>query len=424
MTTAAPPQPSATRLPYVIMAICGGAIAFDGYDLVVYGATLAALRAEWGLDATTAGLLGSAPLVGMLLGALAIGSLAARWGRKTVFLATVAWFSVFMLLCAAAPGPAWFAAFRLLAGLGLGGVMPVAAALTTEFAPAHRRNLSYVIMQSGYPVGGVIASLLALVLVEAGGWRTMYLIGGLPLLLILPVAWRLLPESREHLELRARAGVEGASRRPVLEGIRTLFTAGRGRATVLFWAMSFCSLLFVYGINTWLPSLMLEQGHVLSSALGFLLAFNTGAIVGGILGGAAADRWTPRRVVIISFLAGALAVAAFTLVSAEAALLALAAVAGYGAVGTQTLINGWVTRSYPPEARTTGIGWSLGIGRLGGIIGPSLTGIIVAATGGGTAAFLLFAGVGVLGAALATASPRRGVTEESSKRAASAINSR
>ncbi len=402
------PSP-AQKLPFAVMAICGAAIAFDGYDLVVYGATLASLREEWSLDPTTAGLLGSVPLIGMLIGALLIGSLAARWGRKSVLLATVAWFSVFMIASAATPGPELFAVFRFLAGLGLGGVMPVAAALTTEFAPPHRRNLSYVIMQSGYPVGGVLASLLAIALVPHGGWRTMYLIGGLPLILILPLAWKFLPESQEYLALRSTRTKKGA----VLDGIRTLFSQRfRTRTrTLLFWAMSFCSLLFVYGINTWLPALMLDAGHVLSSALSFLLAFNAGAIIGGILGGWAADRWTPRRVVIVSFLAGAIAVGAFSLVSAEALLLTLAAIAGYGAVGTQTLINGWVTRAYPPEARTTGIGWSLGIGRLGGITGPVLTGAIVAATGGGSAAFWLFAGVGVIGAVLAAASPRGNASE-------------
>lgn len=107
--------------------------------------------------------------------------------------------------------------------------------------------------------------------------------------------------------------------------------------------------------------------------------------------------------VTASFLVGALAVLAFSGADGTALLLVLAAVAGYGAVATQTLINGWVTRSYPAQARTTGVGWSLGIGRIGGIVGPSVTGWIVSATSGGTAAFLLFAAVGVVGALVAGA---------------------
>ncbi|MGO1286159.1 MAG: MFS transporter [Brachybacterium sp.] len=420
-------------MPYAVMAICGGAIAFDGYDLVVYGATLSSLREEWNLDPATAGLLGSVPLIGMLLGAMLVGSAAARFGRRTMFLATVAFFSALMAITAAASGPELFALLRFFAGLGLGGVMPLAAALTTEFAPPGRRNLSYVIMQSGYPVGGVVASVLAMALLPVTDWRIMYLLGALPLILILPFAWRLLPESEEYLDARRggsaavatrkdrsgdgpASGVRTASedsestpsdarstgRSPVLAGIAALFAPGYKSATVLFWTMSFCSLLFVYGINTWLPTLMLDAGYALSSSLRFLLAFNAGAIVGGIAGGWAADRWTPKRVVVVSFVLGAAAVLGFTSVPAEALLLVLAAIAGYGAVGTQTLINGWVTRSYPPHARTTGIGWSLGVGRLGGITGPTVTGLIVAATGAGAGAFWLFAAVGVIGAALAS----------------------
>ncbi|MGO3481697.1 MFS transporter, partial [Corynebacterium variabile] len=140
-----------------------------------------------------------------------------------------------------------------------------------------------------------------------------------------------------------------------------------------------------------------------SSSLNFLLCFNLGAIVGGIAAGWAADRWGSKIVVTASFLVGALAVLAFSGADGTALLLVLAAVAGYGAVATQTLINGWVTRSYPAQARTTGVGWSLGIGRIGGIVGPSVTGWIVSATSGGTAAFLLFAAVGVVGALVAGA---------------------
>ena len=292
---------------------------------MVYGATLSSLREEWNLDPATAGLLGSVPLIGMLLGAMLVGSAAARFGRRTMFLATVAFFSALMAITAAASGPELFALLRFFAGLGLGGVMPLAAALTTEFAPPGRRNLSYVIMQSGYPVGGVVASVLAMALLPVTDWRIMYLLGALPLILILPFAWRLLPESEEYLDARRggsaavatrkdrsgdgpASGVRTASedsestpsdarstgRSPVLAGIAALFAPGYKSATVLFWTMSFCSLLFVYGINTWLPTLMLDAGYALSSSLRFLLAFNAGAIVGGIAGGWAADRWTPN----------------------------------------------------------------------------------------------------------------------------------
>ncbi|AWT27199.1 Gentisate transporter [Corynebacterium provencense] len=398
-----PTGTSTDRLPYGVMAVCGTAIAFDGYDIVVYGTTLSKLREEWGLSSGTAGLVGSSALVGMFVGAILVGTFAARWGRRRAFLGCVTWFSVLMILCAAAPGPEVFAVVRFLAGIGLGGVMPLAAALTTEFSPVRRRAVAYVIMQSGYPVGGVAAALLAKWVVPAFSWHWMYLIAALPLVTVLPAARRWLPESRE-----VPAGTPAEHRRHAArDGLRIIFSPTFRATTVLFWAMSFCSLLFVYGANTWLPTLMQDAGRGFSSSLNFLLYFNLGAIVGGVAAGVAADRWGSKIVVTASFLVGAAAVLCFAGADSTALLLILAAFAGYGAVATQTLINGWVTRSYPATARTTGVGWSLGIGRIGGIVGPSVTGAIVSATGGGTAAFLLFAAVGVIGALLAAAVNQR-----------------
>lgn len=393
-------SPRRERLPLGVMAICGSAIAFDGYDIVVYGTTLSKLRDEWGLTSGQAGNVGSAALVGMFLGALVVGTFASRWGRKRTFLACVAWFSILMILCAAAPGPEVFAVIRFLAGIGLGGVMPLAAAFTTEFAPRDRAAVAYVIMQSGYPVGGVAASLLAKWIIPGFSWHWMYLIAALPLVTVLPAAWRWLPESAEEQSVAAS---RTERREAARAGLRAIFAPGVRTATVMFWVMSFCSLLFVYGANTWLPTLMQDAGRGFSSSLNFLLCFNLGAIVGGIAAGWAADRWGSKIVVTASFLVGALSVLAFSGADGTTLLLVLAALAGYGAVATQTLINGWVTRSYPAEARTTGVGWSLGIGRLGGIVGPSVTGWIVSATSGGTSAFLLFAAVGVVGAVVAGA---------------------
>ncbi|MDR1431788.1 MAG: MFS transporter [Propionibacteriaceae bacterium] len=395
---AAPRSPQ--RLPWAVIAICGTAIAFDGYDLVVYGATLLSLRAEWGMSAAQAGMLGSLPLLGMLLGSMLAGAAADRWGRRRVFVGAVAWFSVFTVACALAAGPTAFAGLRLLAGLGLGGVLPVAAALTMESAPPGRANLAYVIMQSGYPAGGIAASLLALVQLPAYGWRVMYAVAAAPLLVIVPLAFRCLPSGGAG---RGESEAGGAA------SVRKLLSGGLRRHTLVFWGMSLASLLFVYGMNTWLPSLMVAAGHTLSSGLGFLAAFNAGAILGGLCGGWAADRWGSRRVVAVSFLCGAAAVGVLAGVADEGVMLSAVALAGYGAVGTQTLINGWVTRFYPDRVRATGIGWSLGIGRFGGIAGPFAVGVIEQASGTAAAAFALFAAVALGGAALSfLARPARG----------------
>ena len=145
-------------LRWLVVGLCGLALVFDGYDLVVYGTTVAALRREWGITGAEAGFIASLSLVGMLVGALGIGTLTDLLGRRRTLIGAVVLFSAAMPLCALAQGPGTFAALRLVAGLGLGGVMPIASALVTEYAPPGRRNLTYVLMQSGYAVGGVLAA--------------------------------------------------------------------------------------------------------------------------------------------------------------------------------------------------------------------------------------------------------------------------
>lgn len=378
------------RLPYTTILICGTAVAFDGYDLIAYGTTLTELATEWNLTKPQSGLIGSSALIGMLFGAIIGGTLAPRFERKHVFIASVTWFSIFMFLCAFATNPILFATLRLLNGLGLGALLPIAAAITQEAAPQAKKNLAYVTMQSGYPIGGVAASLTAMWILQHHSWHGMYLIGILPLVTIIPAAMYYLPNTGHQ-----------PAKHAATRGLRLIFAPGYRRSTVVFWMMSYSSLLFVYGANTWLPSLMRENGHTNTSALNFLLAFNVGGIVGGLIGGWACDRFSAPRVVSLSFVLGAAAVASFATHADSALLLVLATLAGYGAIGTQTLINSWATRFYPEAARTTGVGWVLGIGRIGGIVGPYLTGVFIVFTAGGAGAFLLFAAIACVGACLA-----------------------
>lgn len=398
-------------LRWLVVGLCGLALVFDGYDLVVYGTTVAALRREWGITGAEAGFIASLSLVGMLVGALGIGTLTDLLGRRRTLIGAVVLFSAAMPLCALAQGPGTFAALRLVAGLGLGGVMPIASALVTEYAPPGRRNLTYVLMQSGYAVGGVLAASLALAVVPEHGWRPMYVVGGLPLLLFLPVALRLLPESVEYLaargrteeaaQLAARLGMQVPAPAEAAEeqrgGIGVLFSRPFVVPTLLFWAMTFCALLLIYGLSTWLPDIMREQGYPLGSALSFLLAFNLGSIAGSAMGGLAADRFGSVPVIATTFALGGLAILGLASDPGRFGLYLLCAVGGYGTIGAQNLINPFVTRAYPQHARATGVGWSLGIGRLGAILGPAVGGLVLDSDLGPDWNFYLFASVAGLG---------------------------
>lgn len=395
-----------------LVALCALAITFDGYDLVVYGATVSGVMDEWGIAPDQAGVVGSYALVGMMLGALLVGSLADRIGRRRVLIASIIWFSGWMIVSAVAPSLWVFALSRFLCGLGLGGCMPSATAMVVEYAPKARGNLTYVIMQSGFAVGGILAAGLALIMLPSLGWRSMYLFGGVaPILLVVLPALRHLPESLEFLVTRGRMAEaeqlakrlrlpqptpanESAPRTSPLELTRNGLLPG----TLLFWVATFSALLLVYGLNTWLPEIMRTQGYPLGSALTFLLVFNLGSIVGSVIGGWVADRIGSKPVIVASFTLAAISAMALSLRPDVWLLYALVAIGGHGAIGTQNLINPFVTSYYPARLRSTGIGWSLGIGRLGAITGPIIGGAVLASTLSPGWNFYMFAIVAALGA--------------------------
>ncbi|MFI9381745.1 MFS transporter [Kutzneria sp. NPDC052558] len=399
------------RALWSVITLCAFAVTFDGYDLVVYGTTVPSLLADWHIGPAQAGAIGSYALIGMLVGALLVGAVTDLIGRRRILVLCMVWFSVGTALCAVAPNPEVFGLLRFVAGIGLGGLMPTAAALVVEYAPAGKHNLTYVMMQSGYAVGGILASALAIPVIPALGWQTMYLIGAAPVLAV-PFALRWLPESLEYLVLRGRAeqaaalaaklGVEVPvisvpEKRTWLSALRELAAPGYRLGTVLLWLASFCSLLTVYGMNTWLPQIMRQADFPLGSALSFLLVFNLGSIIGSAAGGRAADLFGSKPVVAVSFLVAVLSIALLATRPSTVAIYVLSGLAGYGAIGTTNLLNVFVTRYYPPTSRAAGIGWSLGVGRLGAVLGPVLGGLVLASGASYVWNFHLFAAVAVIG---------------------------
>jgi len=189
---------SFTSFHWKVLIWCLLIIIFDGYDLVIYGVALPLLMQQWSLTAVEAGLLASAALFGMMFGAMIFGTLSDKLGRKKTILICVTLFSGFTFIGAFAKGPTEFAILRFIAGLGIGGVMPNVVALMTEYAPKKIRSTLVAIMFSGYAIGGMTSALLGAWLVKDMGWQIMFLIAGIPLLL-LPLIWKFLPESLTFL---------------------------------------------------------------------------------------------------------------------------------------------------------------------------------------------------------------------------------
>jgi AAHS family benzoate transporter-like MFS transporter len=388
---------------FVVLGLCFATIVFDGYDLIVYGSVVPELLdyEPWGLTPQRVGNIGSLALAGMLIGALAVGTLTDLIGRRKVLLACLVWFSLAMGGCAVAPSAEVFAACRFLAGLGLGGVMPTTVALTVEWAPPDRHHRYNAVMFSGYSVGGVLAALLAIWFLDDHGFRPLFALGMLPLVTVVPLAWRFLPESRQFRDGQRPGGETPAPRALT----RALFTGPKLKASLLFPAASFCGLLLVYGLNTWLPKIMQKAGYPLASSLALLVMLNVGAVIGALSGSAVADRLGAKLVTATGFVVAAGAVLLMSRGLSVGTLYFVVAAAGLGSVGTQILLNGYVASYYGADHRASALGWTLGVGRLGAILGPTVGGWLLSSSLGVDWNFYVFAIAAAAGCALVLAVP-------------------
>ncbi|PQP25435.1 MFS transporter [Rhodococcus opacus] len=416
-----------------VVLTCLAITILDGVDLIMFGAVLPTLLEleQWGITTASAGLIGSLSLFGMMAGAMLAGYITDRIGRRPVVLACIVSFSLFTGLCAIAPNLEMFGLFRLLAGLGFGGALPTLIALTQEYVKVDRRQFYNGVIQTGFPIGGCVVAIAAIFMIPAFGWKSMFAVGGLLGVVLFVIAYRNLPESiaffaskgrhDEARELAQRYSIDaGAESGMALEksksgsagspsGLRLLFAPGYRIATIMFPLITFFGLLVSYGMNTWIPQMLRSSGYDLGSALTFLLAFNIGSGFGMVVITGLADRLGSRPVISVSFVFGALAVSALTLQPAQALVFGLVLLIGFCASST-TGVYGFVGVFYPAAARGTALGLAVGLGRLGGVCGPILTGMIMSSALGADWAFYAFAFAGVAAAVLVSLVPRKNKT--------------
>jgi AAHS family benzoate transporter-like MFS transporter len=424
------PEQEARRRSTVmwVVALATVGLMFDGYDLVVYGTVVSTfLRDPSQIGPVSPGLggaLGSYALVGVLVGALLAGSVGDIVGRRKVMLTAYAWFSIGMGLTALMTTTTGFGLLRFVTGIGVGALVATTGAIVAEFAPPGKKNLCNAITYCGVPLGSLISALLAIILLAGIGWRGMFWIGALPLVTLFPLAFFKMPvspiwlASRGRLEearaIAERTGVPLVEAEPAAKqeprrqraGFAGLFGPGYLVPTILLGLMSAVGLVLVYSLNTWLPELMLRAGFNAKGSLSFLLVLNGGAVIGALVGSRVADRLGPKPVVAICFLTGAVAIALLTVSLPLALLLLFVAIAGLGTSGTQTLIYGFVANYYRTNVRGAGVAWCAGFGRLGGIGGPLIGGLLIAAGLSTNAIFYVLAGLCLLGMVLTVLVPR------------------
>jgi MFS family permease len=359
--------------------LCWVAVALDGFDLVVLGAVIPTLSKTGALGFTDSSLTmaSTVGLIGVGIGAVTVGPLTDRFGRRITLISSIALFSLLTLAVAFAQDVTQFTVLRFLAGLGLGACLPTALAFMSEHARQGRAGSAVTRMMTGYHVGAVLTALLALWLVDAYGWESMFVVGGVCGLLTLPVMWAKLPESQAYLRAVESRESEGSG-----TSARTADVV-RGRylaVSIGLWVASFMGLLLVYGLNTWLPKIMGEAGYSITAGTTLLLVLNVGAVIGLLVAGSISDQRGNKPTVLLWFGLAAIFLALLS-IKIEHTVLVYAAVllSGIFVFSAQVLVYAFVGHLYPPEIRGTALGMAAGVGRVGAIVGPFLGGALVTA---------------------------------------------
>jgi MFS family permease len=378
------------------VALCWLTVVFEGFDIVALGASIPTLldTRHAGMTALDATFIATISLVGVGVGAALIGPVSDRYGRRGPLMACVLVFSVFTLLFPLMPSVLLLGLVRLVAGLGLGGCMPVAVTMMQEAAPSGGKAHSSTLTMTGYHAGAVAASFGALL---AGvHWPWIFYAGGIFGLVVLPLMWVKLPET----------GVQPHAAAPHEPKVRARDVLSRNflRTTIGLWVGAFMGLLLVYGLNTWLPQLMRGAGYNVASSLVLLLVLNLGAIAGLLIGGKVADRKGVKGTALVWFGASAVLLALLSIrMDSQLLLNAVVLVTGVFVFCSQVLIYAFVGYAYPRQIVASGMGFVSGVGRLGAIAGPWATGLLVAwgiAYPFGFYFFAIAAALGVLAVAL------------------------
>jgi AAHS family 4-hydroxybenzoate transporter-like MFS transporter len=386
------------RFQLKLLSLCAAVLFLDGFDTQAIGYVAPALAKEWGLTRAALGPVFSAGLFGLMIGALLFGPLADRVGRKKIIIFSTLAFGIGALVTAFVHDVSALLAIRFLTGLGLGGAMPNAVAMTSEFNPRRRRATMVMIMFCGFSVGAALGGLLAAALIPQFGWRSVFVVGGVAPLLLAPILALSLPESVRFLALTGRsddrvsgllgcinpkaafaAGTQFMMHEAHLPGIPVLhlFRQGRTLVTLLLWVVFFMSLLDIYFLANWLPTVLNDLGSSVSASAAIGSMLQVGGVVGTFALGSIIDRFSFRALALVYFIAvfavGAIGQFGHSIILVTVAIFA----AGFCIIGGQIAANALAAAFYPTSVRATGVGWALGIGRIGSIVGPLVGGMLM-----------------------------------------------
>jgi AAHS family 3-hydroxyphenylpropionic acid transporter len=354
----------------VAIALCMAVAVLEGFDIQAMGVAMPRLGPEFGLDSDAKGLLFSVNNVGMVLGAALGGWLADRTGRRPVLLCAVALFGLFTFWISIAKSYEALVGARFLAGLGFGAALPNMMAIAAELSSSARRAITASLVFCGLPIGGGTVALLTQVFPTELDWRVWFIIGGaLPLVLLPGLRW-LLPETLEPGQRQAPK-----DRTPIWQA---LFGGGRTLPTLLLWLTFLPTLLILYLMLNWLPTLVVAKGLDRAVAPQASLAFNWASVAGALMIGWLVDRFGPRWPLTLAYAGLIVSLVALGAATDHEKIVVYSGLAGFLLLGANYALYGVAPSYYPAQMRATGSGASVAVGRVGSILGPLVAGLMLA----------------------------------------------
>jgi AAHS family 4-hydroxybenzoate transporter-like MFS transporter len=391
-------------LQWRTIALCAMVAILDGFDTQAIAFVAPVIAREFRVESAAFGPVFGAGLLGSMFGALILGPAADRFGRKPVIILSTLVFGAFATVTTLSTSLSGLMLYRFFTGLGLGGAMPNIIAITAEYAPRRQRATVVTLMFCGFPLGAVLGGGITSHLIAAYGWHAIFYMGGILPLALLPLLCFGLPESIRFLATRGdrnqnrsrellrivrridRSGPYADDCRWLVDEerlkgspIKALFLDGRAIGTLLLWAVYFSNLLILYFLINWLPAVLQRAGLPIERAIIATVALNAGGIAGGLLLGRLVDKRHPYGVLTVAYACAAVLVAAMGAFESDSVLVLMSTIVGAGflVIGTQYCMNALTANFYPTGLRSTGLGWALGIGRFGSIVGPVLGGFLL-----------------------------------------------
>jgi AAHS family 4-hydroxybenzoate transporter-like MFS transporter len=384
---------------WLLLALCFLIVATDGMDVAIMGFLAPAITKEWGITRAAFGLVMSAAPVGLAVGALMIGPLSDRYGRKSMLMIAITLFGAFSVMSAYSTDVMSLSVLRFLTGLGLGAAMPNTTTLLSEYVPEARRSTLIAIMFTGFNLGSALVGFGAAAILPHYGWRGVLMAGGAIPLLCLPFYLFLVPESARFLVVRKAASerIARTLRRvcggdfsddtrftvseppvPPSAPAKVLVSPSYRGITFSLWLTYFMGLLVIYLLSGWLPTLIKDAGLSIERAANLTALFQLGGTVGAVVVGVYMDRFSPNRVIATSYIGGAVFVLLLASGSVASGMFAAyVLLAGFCMSGAQTGLNAFAPGCYPTAVRATGVSWMLAVGRLGSIFGSFIGGVLL-----------------------------------------------